>query len=275
MASTGAFDLSALQLYADDTERLLICCHSECGFALSVSRSQATSHLRDKHNISKELRDGLTRYLKHGHPYPFRNPADVAPRDDGSQVHRMLRIHDGFACRACPYRTINYAEYSRHASKEHLNGRNASRKRVGPYYDEVYLQTWTHGSSRKYCTVKKNGSIIRPVAGWSVGEHMQQLQQREMQRAEEQERTHSTNMTTPTLAGTRPWMERTRWEIIYQGFRRDILRSLTEMPCSSPRTDHVLRQRSNPADLELVSPQVDEARIALLMVAVDHMVDLF
>ena len=48
MASTGAFDLSALQLYADDTERLLICCHSECGFALSVSRSQATSHLRDK-----------------------------------------------------------------------------------------------------------------------------------------------------------------------------------------------------------------------------------
>lgn len=62
-------------------------------------------------------------------------------------------------------------------------------------------------------------------------------------------------MTPPTLAGTRPWMERTRWEIIYQGFRRDILRSLTEMPCSSPRTDHVLGQRSNPADLELVSPQ--------------------
>lgn len=94
MASTGAFDFSALQLYADDTERILICCHGECGFALSVSRSQATSHLRDKHNISKELRDGLTRYLKHGHPYPFRNPADVAPRDDGSQVHRMLRIYD-------------------------------------------------------------------------------------------------------------------------------------------------------------------------------------
>ncbi|OBT59957.1 hypothetical protein VE03_10692 [Pseudogymnoascus sp. 23342-1-I1] len=166
--------------------------------------------------------------------------------DDGSQVHLMLRIHDGFACRACP-RTINY--------------------------DEVYLQTWTHGSSRKYWTVKKNGSIIRLVAGWGVGEHMQQLQQRVIQRTEEQERTHSTNITTPTLAGTPPWIERTRWEIIYQGFRRDILRSFTEMPCSPPRTDHVLGQRSNPADLELVSPQVDEARVALLMVAVDHMVD--
>ncbi|PVH70107.1 hypothetical protein DL98DRAFT_389770, partial [Cadophora sp. DSE1049] len=110
--------LSTLQLYADDTERLLICCHSECGFALSVARSQATSHLRDKHHIPKELRDGLTHYLRHGHPCSFRNPTEVAPRDDGSPVHRMLRIYDGFACRECPYRTINYAEYSRHASKE-------------------------------------------------------------------------------------------------------------------------------------------------------------
>jgi hypothetical protein len=89
---------------------------------------------------------------------------------------------------------------------------------VDPYYEEVYLQTWTHGSCQKYWTVKKNGSIIRPVAGWSVGEHMQQLQQRETQRTEEQERTHSTNMTTLTLAGTRPYMERTRWETTYQGF---------------------------------------------------------
>ncbi|KAH9203136.1 hypothetical protein DL95DRAFT_377907 [Leptodontidium sp. 2 PMI_412] len=68
-------------------------------------------------------------------------------------------------------------------------------------------------------------------------------------------------------------MERTRWEITYQGFRRDILRSLTEMPCGSPWTDHVLGQSSNPADPELVSPQDDEAKIALLMVAVDYMLD--
>jgi hypothetical protein len=68
-------------------------------------------------------------------------------------------------------------------------------------------------------------------------------------------------------------MERTRWEITYQGFRRDILRSLTEMPWGSPPTDHVLGPSSNPADPELVSPQDDEAKIALLMVAVDHMLD--
>jgi hypothetical protein len=68
-------------------------------------------------------------------------------------------------------------------------------------------------------------------------------------------------------------MERTRWEITYQGFRRDILRSLTEMPWGFPPTDHVLGPSSNPADPELVSPQDDEAKIALLMVAVDHMLD--
>jgi hypothetical protein len=68
-------------------------------------------------------------------------------------------------------------------------------------------------------------------------------------------------------------MERTRWEITYQGFRRDILRSLTEMPWNSPWMDHVLGQSSNPAGPELVSPQDDEAKIALLMVAVDHMLD--
>jgi hypothetical protein len=68
-------------------------------------------------------------------------------------------------------------------------------------------------------------------------------------------------------------MERNRWEITYQGFRRDILRSLTQMPWDSPWTHHVLGPSSNPGDLELVSPQDDEAKIALLMVAVDYMLD--
>ncbi|KAL5320126.1 hypothetical protein ACEPPN_010927 [Leptodophora sp. 'Broadleaf-Isolate-01'] len=140
-------------------------------------------------------------------------------------------------------------------------------------YDDVYLQTWTHGASRRYWIVKKNGSTIRPVAGRGVSEHIKSARQRERARAEEQERTQSTNTIALTLAGTRPWMERTRWEITYQGFRRDILRSLTEMPWGSPWTDHVLGPSLNPTDPGLVSPQDDEAKIALLMVAVDHVLD--
>jgi hypothetical protein len=106
-----------------------------------------------------------------------------------------------------------------------------------------------------------------------VSEHIESVHQRERARAEEQKRTHSTNTTAPTLAGTRPWMERTRWETTYQGFRRDILRGLTEMPWGSPPADHVLGPSSNPADPELVSPEADEAKITLLMLAVDHILD--
>jgi hypothetical protein len=210
MAYLADFDLAQLQLYADNQERVLICCHSECGYALSVAASQATSHLRDKHDTPKALRDGLTRYLKHQHAYSFRNPTDIAPRRNGSQVHRMLRLHNGFAYRECPYRTINHNEMSRHISKEHLSGGQAFRQRIDPYYDDVYLQTWTHGATRRYWTVERNGSTIRPVDGGEAGEHIQLVHDRERMRAEEQKRIYSSNTATPTLAGTRPWMERTR-----------------------------------------------------------------
>jgi hypothetical protein len=57
---------------------------------------------------------------------------------------------------------------SRHFSKEHLNGLQALRSRIGELYDDAYLQTWTHGASRKYWVVQKNGSLIRPVTGQAV-----------------------------------------------------------------------------------------------------------
>jgi hypothetical protein len=142
--------LSRFQLYADLEEQLLICSRRECGYALSVARSQATSHLRDKHNVPAELRAGLTHLLKHEYPDFFRNPAEVALRDDGALIHPKLHLYDGFACRKCRYRTINYSELSRHISKEHLNGLQGSRLRIDDFYDDAYLQTWTHGASRKY-----------------------------------------------------------------------------------------------------------------------------
>ncbi|KAH6689252.1 hypothetical protein BKA61DRAFT_717673 [Leptodontidium sp. MPI-SDFR-AT-0119] len=250
--------LARLHLYVDPKEQLLIC--GECGYALAVERSQATSHLRDKHRINQGDRRGLTKHLNARYPQGFRNPAGVPLRADGSEIHPRLRVHEGFACYS--YRTVNYHELTKHISQKHLGGRQATSARIGNLYDDVYLQTWTHGASRRYWIVKKNGSTIRPSA-----------RQRERARAEEQERTQSTNTIAPTLAGTRPWMERTRWEITYQGFRRDILRSLTEMPWGSPWIDHVLGPSSNPTDLGLVSPQDDEAKIALLIVAVDHVLD--
>lgn len=85
-------------------------------------------------------------YIAHVHPYPFRNPADLPPRRTGSAVQPQLRFHDGFACRECSYLTVSYKEVSRHVSRAHLGGLQASRHRVDGFYDDVYLQTWTHGA---------------------------------------------------------------------------------------------------------------------------------
>ncbi|MCJ1360905.1 MAG: hypothetical protein MMC33_010915 [Icmadophila ericetorum] len=45
------------------------------------------------------------------------------------------------------------------------------------------------------------------------------------------------------------------------------------MPLDSPWTHHVLGPGSSPTDPDLASPQEDEAKIALLMLAVDHLLD--
>jgi hypothetical protein len=45
------------------------------------------------------------------------------------------------------------------------------------------------------------------------------------------------------------------------------------MPRYPPWTDHILGQSSNPADAKFVSPQADKAKIAVLIVAVDRIID--
>jgi hypothetical protein len=93
-------------------------------------------------------------------------------------------VHEGFAC--CSYRTVNYHELTKHISQQHLGGSQATSSRIGNLYDDVYLQTWTHGASRRYWIVKKDESTIRPVAGRGVSEHIESPHQRERERTEEQ-----------------------------------------------------------------------------------------
>lgn len=143
--------LAQYQLYADPDERLLICCRPECGFALSTARSQLTTHLRDKHGVSDALRQRLTHYLKHVHPYPFRDPAAVPGRPDGSPVHPKLQEYPGYSCRRCGRRTTNRLLMTRHISKEHVQRGRGSREEIGALYNDVFLQTWTyraHGGDR-------------------------------------------------------------------------------------------------------------------------------
>jgi hypothetical protein len=77
------------------------------------------------------------------------------------------------------YHTVNYHELTKHISQKQLGGRQVTNARIGNLYDDVYLQTWTHGASRRYWIVKKNGSTIRPVTGRGVSEYIQSTHWRE------------------------------------------------------------------------------------------------
>lgn len=256
-ASTTDF-LSRYQLYADPDARLLICCRPECSFALSTARSQVTSHLREKHGVPDDLRKGLTHYLKHDHPYKFADPASVSPRPDGSAIHPKLQAHDGYACRKCPYRTINPLIMGRHISTTHRNGSRTSRAELNELYDDVFLQTWTHrahGVEQQYWVVRKNGSLTRPVADRETYALLQSTHKREWDRLESdaQAQAYNTQDTgAKTLVASRPWMDRTRWGVTYDGVRRDVLLDLAAMPYGT--TDHVLGNRQRDGAPDLVSP---------------------
>jgi hypothetical protein len=143
------------------------------------------------------------------------------------------------------YLTINYLELSRHISKEHLNGLQASRSRIDDLYDDVYLQTWTHGGSWKYWIVQKDGSWTRHVTGQQTRGHLLSVWEREHKRleTEDQPRVYSTDTGVHTLVATRPWMDRTRWPITYRNVRRDVLLALADMPnLRCRRSDHYLGQ---------------------------------
>ena len=85
--------LVELGLYVDLEERLLICCGAECKYALSVDRSQVTSHLRDRHNVLLDLQRGITYILKHEYAGFFCNPVEVVECDDGALIHNKLHLY--------------------------------------------------------------------------------------------------------------------------------------------------------------------------------------
>src|SRR4051794_16268262 len=94
--------LASVNLTFDLEGQTLIC--RTCQYALATSRSQVTSHLWEKHHIPSNGRKGLTAYIR---SLNLPDPANIAPRPDGSPIHPTLKLHRGYACRTCKYRTIN------------------------------------------------------------------------------------------------------------------------------------------------------------------------
>ncbi|EXK77479.1 hypothetical protein FOQG_17808 [Fusarium oxysporum f. sp. raphani 54005] len=107
--------LDTLQLFYDTEACLLICTQESCKFALSNSPSQVVAHLRDKHNVPTEARNGLHRLLKSLSP-TLLDPNKAPLPADGSARHDKLQVYEGFACLDCPFRTISIQLMRRHQS---------------------------------------------------------------------------------------------------------------------------------------------------------------
>jgi hypothetical protein len=133
---------SHLPLYLDWGEHLVICSH--CQYALSVDGTQASSHLRKKHHIPQDQRNGLDQYL---HQHHFQSPGKAQPRSDGLPPHPALQVHPGFQCLQCQYRTTSLDLMGRHLAKTHLIDTPTPRPNLDLLYQVVSLQSWTRATT--------------------------------------------------------------------------------------------------------------------------------
>ncbi|KAH7024318.1 uncharacterized protein B0I36DRAFT_161639 [Microdochium trichocladiopsis] len=91
--------LTYLQLYADLTYNVLICCRPECRHAISPDGAQVTAHLWNKHSVPLADRLGLPEHIRDYYSSVFQNPSDAALRPCGSKPHPEVQTYDGFSCR--------------------------------------------------------------------------------------------------------------------------------------------------------------------------------
>jgi hypothetical protein len=106
--------------------------------------------------------------------------------------------------------------------------------------------------------------------------HLESVQQRESSRLERRNEAcvDTRDLGAQTSACTRPWIERTRWAITYEGVDRGLLQRLTSIPHPSFfDTGYPIRPSSCLDDLEIVSSGPDEQKIASLMAVTDRMFD--
>jgi hypothetical protein len=94
-------------------------------YALTVDRSQVTSHLRSRHRVNQQERRGLTNHLNARYPHGFRNPAEVPLRADGSDIHPELAVY-----KASPATAIAPSIITNSRSISHSNTWVAAKLRV-------------------------------------------------------------------------------------------------------------------------------------------------
>ncbi|KAJ4181393.1 hypothetical protein NW767_014158 [Fusarium falciforme] len=233
------------------------------------------------------------------------DPDKALPREDGSPEHTHLQIHDGFDCNGCSFRTVSLQSMKRHYSDPGMRDqcRHYGQTRPSSELDElfryVFLQTWVNGPQQQYWIIERNGSLLRPIGGQRVQDHLRSMRERERERerirttaafgvgdchsiSSEQLQAPSPELclgpASLTFAEKGPWIERTGWEEMYRGKDRSMLSALMERPDVGPRGlghDLVLGYSSTDSSGKdvIISPAADERKISATLDMFDRVMD--
>ena len=128
---------------------VLICHGASCQQALSPSA--ISRHLRDRHQVKKELRNQADQYLEQWQ-WPY-NSHSVPLPPDGSAPQPEIPVVDGFRCQNCMFKTRNRKALREHANKEHGQKRVPDKEIMVA----VRLQTWFGEKRERYWVVNETG----------------------------------------------------------------------------------------------------------------------
>src|SRR5271156_5488876 len=277
-SDSAAECLSALGLVISEPERVLICTHDDCGYAVQVSDKRVSRHLWEKHHVPKECRRGVDQQVRSLNLF---DPRQAPSRPDGVNAHPHLKKYQGLACRQCSYRTrseklIKKHFHDAHGSQYELNGRDPAA-----LYDVVWLQSWVQEGARQYWIVRDAAAATCPQPSDNQprirlpptsSARLDAIQASERARiADRQNALIQAAMDggpqDPALIS--PWMNRTQWCETYRGARRDILVTMIALPSYQSRRSG--RLMGVHGGVELRTRAVDEQRLDLITNAADEL----
>lgn len=158
------------------------------------------------------------------------------------------------------------------------------RERAMPVVLSVESCQWLVGrkaamwkGSTKLSAKSHSGSLVH--ASPEARTHLEEVITRHEKQieAENQPRVYAVGTGDYSLAAVTPWLERIQWLSTYKNVRRDILSQMTILPvkpaAAGKWTDVAIGQGFRTGDLDICSPEQDEAKLACILNAVDLMLD--
>lgn len=269
-----------LGLYCNVPEPAILCI--KCGFALKADGDRVSRHLGEKHDVAKSARRGLNSLIR---SLNLPDPNGLSLRPGDSSPHPHLAIQKGSACKHCGLRSVSEKVLVTHLKTSHsseikLAGRQKRHWLRDHIEERLTFQSWTAKDVQKLWLVisdqqpsqgSSSNNLLLQETPNPVKDLPQQLFTEERERLEKQSgvgRPFDGGMPTLSTLLTN-WMRRTGWQNIFSGARRDVLVTLTELPCTSGRPFWL-----GVHDGEVLhSPARDECRLASIMAALDRLFD--